>query len=258
LLQPKTASVPQESSSTSAGSSSSPTQSSQAGSIPSSHTSAHIQQTEDIDYHAEPTDLNAIIGLIAQPSFLQHVSTVYLRDISWYIDMLSDTRLQRFIDEPHDSTSSSTLWDEIYIHALAITALVAQTCPTDIQVTLLSMDSASRYGFMTGRAVSQAAYNVAISRIEEMVSSKQHPQTWPSEVFASAALLRVVEKNNDPAPSLSERYLVDISRMMKAKLHQHNINRAHAQHLFVSHRMWQEEHDLLAYRMFWHCYVDDM
>lgn len=237
----------------SASSSSSPTQSSQAGSVPSSHTSAYTQQVQEIDKDIEPADPSAILHLIAQPTFLQQVSIIYIREISWYIDMLSGTRLNRFIEERHDPSSSSSwssLWDEIHLLALTVTALVTQTCPTDIEVALLSMNSESRHGFRSGRAISQAAYKLASSKIEVIVI-KSHPQTWPSEVFASAALLRVIEKNNFIDPSLAERYLVDISRMMKAKLHQSSIYSAIP-------RIWQAEHDLLAYRIFWHCFVDDM
>lgn len=202
-------------------------------------------------------DAESLRRLVAHPIFLERVVHIYFREIGWYTDLVSGTRLHRLVNERHDPRNTwPGLWKEIEILAMATTALVAQACPSDVEAVLVALPPNARQGFCMAEVIAKTAHTTACDEIAKLNNSSTRPQDWSTETHASSVLLRIYDKNDDLHQPIGERILLDIARLQRAKLHQINVYQQHGQ-INGETRIWQTEHKLLGYRVFWHLLFED-
>lgn len=174
---------------------------------------------------------------------------IYFREIEWTCDLLDGTRIHRLTSEYHDPANTfPAMWAEVQSLAFGIISLVAQQCPTDIESVLVGLDNEARQGFFTADSVAQAAHQAASVALTSLGTTTE-PRFWSAEVLATTFFLRNFEKNEGRMQSLIDNGATDVARFLRTDYARQGTS--------GEIRTWQEEHDLLAYRVFWAYFHND-
>jgi hypothetical protein len=191
--------------------------------------------------------------MISHAPFLTQVVEIFIREIDWIMDLLSGTRIHKLILQyPTQGFQGCfpSLAEDLHVLAIAMIALTAQMCPTELQAILLTMDwPVPLRELSNGGAIHSRAYNLAASRLNDPKATGE-PKDWPAEHFAASYLLRIYEKNDGRARNTKENLLVDLYRLQQAGFHRLPLQRSNITE-------WKAEHDLLGYRLFWQYFDKD-
>lgn len=246
------------------------------GSAASSHTSGS-RFSNSLGGHSSRTSISAdnlqdsnarrdsLCRLLARPVFLKQLLDIYFREVEWTCDLLADTRIHRLVteyDNPAEEAPAQ-VWTEVQPLLFAIVSAVAQQCRTDIEFVLVGLDTGSRDGFLTSDVLALSAYKAGEAAIADLVATTE-PRFWSAEAWATTMFLRNYDKSEGKMQSLIDHGITDLARFLRTDIARSHMMTTTGNETalgesaaFQAERIWKEEHDLLAYRVFWAFFHND-
>ncbi|PWN45903.1 hypothetical protein IE81DRAFT_319746 [Ceraceosorus guamensis] len=196
-----------------------------------------------------------LVNLLRSPLAGQLVD-LYFDQVDPQSEMLVDTCIHDAVIKGSDNLMAvipAPLQRTMAALILAMSAQVAQLCPTAVEVLLLTYGSIANLPVSKAEELERLTYTAAVQNLENIYSDSEATEL-PAEYFAASYCLRSYEKINGQKDLHIERLVIDTVRLQKAGLHRNPRSRK-ALAPYTSNAASAVANDLLEYRIFW-LYLD--